>query len=224
MDIFESLENLPVSEECFDEIMGIVEDLINETIYDAIDKKYGKGENKTLRKKAIANANKEMSAAWQRDAASSGSSNKDEQVKRALQINRAQKRFGDGKSIHMEQERQMEKGNAKPITNEIGKAIVKGNDELVKAHKDAHSASRLFRKAYEKEQKVANDPDATQNDYDNAFFAKRNLADKAQAAMDKLSDINKKQKENAKYAKYVKYAGSVPNKTGSGTHFGIKQD
>ena len=30
MDIFESLENLPVSEECFDEIMGIVEELINE--------------------------------------------------------------------------------------------------------------------------------------------------------------------------------------------------
>lgn len=30
MDIFESLENLPVSEECFDEIMGLVEELINE--------------------------------------------------------------------------------------------------------------------------------------------------------------------------------------------------
>ena len=30
MDIFESLENLPVSEECFDEIMGIVEEIINE--------------------------------------------------------------------------------------------------------------------------------------------------------------------------------------------------
>jgi hypothetical protein len=31
MDIFESLENLNVSEECFDEIMGIVEDLIDVT-------------------------------------------------------------------------------------------------------------------------------------------------------------------------------------------------
>ena len=30
MDIFESLENLNVSEECFDEIMGIVEELLNE--------------------------------------------------------------------------------------------------------------------------------------------------------------------------------------------------
>lgn len=30
MDIFESLENLNVSEECFDEIMGIVEEIINE--------------------------------------------------------------------------------------------------------------------------------------------------------------------------------------------------
>ena len=30
MDIFESLENLNVSEECFDEIMGLVEEFINE--------------------------------------------------------------------------------------------------------------------------------------------------------------------------------------------------
>ena len=30
MDIFESLENLNVSEECFDDIMGIVEEIINE--------------------------------------------------------------------------------------------------------------------------------------------------------------------------------------------------
>ena len=30
MDIFESLENLGVSEACFDEIMGIVEEIINE--------------------------------------------------------------------------------------------------------------------------------------------------------------------------------------------------
>lgn len=30
MDIFESLENLPVSEECFDEIMGTVEETISE--------------------------------------------------------------------------------------------------------------------------------------------------------------------------------------------------
>ena len=30
MKIFESLENLEVSEACFDEIMGIVEEIINE--------------------------------------------------------------------------------------------------------------------------------------------------------------------------------------------------
>ena len=30
MDIFESLENLPISEECFNDIMGIVEEYINE--------------------------------------------------------------------------------------------------------------------------------------------------------------------------------------------------
>ena len=32
MDIFENLENLNVSEECFDEIMGIVEELLSERV------------------------------------------------------------------------------------------------------------------------------------------------------------------------------------------------
>ena len=36
MDIFESLENLQVSEGCFDEIMGIVEEYINELHPDTI--------------------------------------------------------------------------------------------------------------------------------------------------------------------------------------------
>ena len=39
MDIFESLENLNVSEECFDDIMGIVEEFLNESTYEIIDKK-----------------------------------------------------------------------------------------------------------------------------------------------------------------------------------------
>ena len=33
MNIFESLENLPVSEECFEEIMGLVEETMNEDRY-----------------------------------------------------------------------------------------------------------------------------------------------------------------------------------------------
>ena len=45
MDIFESLENLQVSEECFDEIIGIVEEILSEDIVSkVIDKnkaKYG---------------------------------------------------------------------------------------------------------------------------------------------------------------------------------------
>lgn len=47
MNIFENLENLEVSEECFDEIMGIVEAIINETaetIYKSIKDKYGEPE------------------------------------------------------------------------------------------------------------------------------------------------------------------------------------
>jgi hypothetical protein len=42
MDIFESLKNLNVSEECFDDIMGIVEEILSEDIYDYIQKKHGK--------------------------------------------------------------------------------------------------------------------------------------------------------------------------------------
>ena len=49
MDIFESLEQLPVSEACFDEIMGIVEELLNEDIYDAVLNSAG-DENSPLRK------------------------------------------------------------------------------------------------------------------------------------------------------------------------------
>lgn len=39
MGIFESLENLEVSEACFDEIMGIVEEIINEISDDFIKKR-----------------------------------------------------------------------------------------------------------------------------------------------------------------------------------------
>lgn len=38
MNIYESLENLQVSEECFDEIMGIVEELLNESNPETIQK------------------------------------------------------------------------------------------------------------------------------------------------------------------------------------------
>ena len=40
MDIFESLENLNVSEECFDEIMGLVEELLSEggNLYQTVEK------------------------------------------------------------------------------------------------------------------------------------------------------------------------------------------
>ena len=40
-NIFESLENLNVSEECFNDIMGIVEELLSENIRDAIIAKHG---------------------------------------------------------------------------------------------------------------------------------------------------------------------------------------
>ena len=40
MSIFESLENLNVSEECFDEIVAMVEELLDEDLPSAIEKRY----------------------------------------------------------------------------------------------------------------------------------------------------------------------------------------
>ena len=223
--VFESLENLNVSEECFDEIMGIVKEVINETIYDAIDKKYGTGENKALRKKAIANAKKEFSAAFDRDTQGKKG---EKGVNKALEVNRAHKRLGNGPSVHLEQERQLEKTPSKPVTNEIGKTIVKGNNEFDKAYKEALSAARLARKADKKAEGAFDDRGYMTDkfndskDADQAWDTAQALNDKKRAAMGKLSDVNKKQIENAKYAKQVKHIGWVPNKTGSGKHGDVK--
>ena len=49
MDIFESLENLEVSEECFDEIMGMVEELLNEEGFlDKVTDKITRSDNKVV--------------------------------------------------------------------------------------------------------------------------------------------------------------------------------
>ena len=58
MDIFESLENLNVSEECFDEIMGIVEEVINEVSKDYLNDKREKANVKVT--KAIIRHGKTM--------------------------------------------------------------------------------------------------------------------------------------------------------------------
>lgn len=49
MNIFESLEELNVSEECFEDIMGIIEELLNESLLDISDKLYDKHQKKVTR-------------------------------------------------------------------------------------------------------------------------------------------------------------------------------
>ena len=49
MDIFESLENLNVSEECFNDIISIVEEYINESTREVLDAKQNKLWNKANR-------------------------------------------------------------------------------------------------------------------------------------------------------------------------------
>lgn len=58
--IFENLENLNVSEECFNDIMGIVEDILGEHLASAIDRsKKSPSEKKDLLIKAALNKNSE---------------------------------------------------------------------------------------------------------------------------------------------------------------------
>ena len=80
MDIFESLENLPVSEECFDDIVSIVEDIIKNTKKKAEEavKKYedehntdnaiGADKASGLYKQACKNKNWEVLSTLQREA------------------------------------------------------------------------------------------------------------------------------------------------------------
>ena len=62
MNIFESLENLNVSEECFDEIMGIVEEIINEVSVGNLSQKATKSleKAKVANQEAIKNFKKEQ--------------------------------------------------------------------------------------------------------------------------------------------------------------------
>ena len=53
MDIFESLENLNVSEECFDEIMDMVEQLLAEDLEATAEKKYGYGSPQAKKAKQV---------------------------------------------------------------------------------------------------------------------------------------------------------------------------
>ena len=61
MNIFESLENLNVSEECFNDIMGIVEEIINEISDDKAQQPWRRKEEiaKKKREKAIGGTEKE---------------------------------------------------------------------------------------------------------------------------------------------------------------------
>ena len=67
MNIFESLENLSVSEECFNDIMSIVEEILDESIYHAIQKHSTKQDKNTLMNKAYDNQENELNAAAKRE-------------------------------------------------------------------------------------------------------------------------------------------------------------
>ena len=59
MDIFESLENLEISEECFNDIMDIVEEVINELKNETIEKTLDKHRERVMNAKAAGKDNPE---------------------------------------------------------------------------------------------------------------------------------------------------------------------
>ena len=69
MNIFESLENLPVSEECFEEIMGIVEEILSEGLVGEIKRKHGEPEYKYSKETGTVPANKSAELLAKRDDA-----------------------------------------------------------------------------------------------------------------------------------------------------------
>ena len=112
MDIFESLENLPVSEACFEDIIGIVEAILSEDIKSKIIQVYGEPEydentgkpNKTVellrkitnaqmkeREEALERAKAKSSRAWNETLLNRGIGQKvgsrvwqDNQIEKAL--------------------------------------------------------------------------------------------------------------------------------------------
>ena len=143
MDIFESLENLNVSEECFDEIMGIVEELINEDIYHAIQKYKTTQDKGTLMNKAYDNKEKELYTTAKREQ-------KPEEVKVY--------KYADGSTlddgIHKTMNRIRERRNPenKQAQNIMNKGVAKSRagmalkDEM----KDKNSGTRYANKEKEK--------------------------------------------------------------------------
>ena len=85
MDIFESLENLNVSEECFNDIVGLVEELLSEDIVDSVLKHTEGDDSKRakLLNKVLDNKTKEVAGAEKRE----GRSEKEMSLKRNVTKN-----------------------------------------------------------------------------------------------------------------------------------------
>ena len=123
MNIFESLENLNVSEECFDEIMGIVED-----IYDSVLNQAGKEDSplrnqhgriylddwtKTIRK----NREKELESSAKREGVTPEGLEAKRELKKNKDYRQTQKRTDA--SIARNKEHQLRKSLGNRKVNEI---------------------------------------------------------------------------------------------------------
>jgi hypothetical protein len=102
MDIFESLENLNVSEECFDEIMDMVEGLVGE-----IERKHGEPKYKYSKETGTVPANKSAELLAKRDDAW------------GKEFNQAKEREGSEKVHDKRFNTKNEKGNIKTIQKQL---------------------------------------------------------------------------------------------------------
>ena len=143
--IFESLENLNVSEECFDEIIGIVEEIINEV---SMKKWTEMATNVYPKRKAEFERSKIKTDALQTAYHTTGDKSKHkENIKNAM-LDAEDKRNTDySRLVHANMVSKLKKGSGRAQANKVIKAAnkvaVNRDNELGSANKRASRATNL---------------------------------------------------------------------------------
>ena len=164
MNIFESLENLNVSEECFNDIIGIVEDLLSEDVDDIkkrIEKKYGKAKGyldsyydtrnksaKLIDKLDLAREREEEKAAERANYKKLRVSPKiDDWIDNSKTVDRVAKGQGKEKSKLIIKRYSRNKGSFYPSSN---KYILRGDNQQFTGSKPPSDTLGSYKKAEEK--------------------------------------------------------------------------
>ena len=162
MSIFESLENLNVSEECFEDIMGIVEELLNEGINSLekrIEDKHGKAdwgtykgeENKSAKliDKLRSASKREQESAAKRDNIKKLriSTNIDDWIDSPRTVHRYSQGLEKAKSKIIQKRHERNKGNFYPFADQYTR---KGNNDQFVGENPPSDVLGSYKRAEEK--------------------------------------------------------------------------